>query len=75
MKAVTIFKAVTKNWIRSRTGLFFSIMFPLLLLIIFGAIFSGIGGATQYSLFVQNLDLNASNGKPSDLSALASLTS
>jgi ABC-2 type transport system permease protein len=69
MKAVTIFKAVTKNWIRSRTGLFFSILFPLLLLIIFGAIFSGIGGATQYSLFVQNLDLNASNDTPTDLSA------
>jgi ABC-2 type transport system permease protein len=69
MKVVTIFKAVTKNWIRSRTGLFFSIMFPLLLLVVFGAIFSGIGGASQYSLFVQNLDLNASNGKPSDLSA------
>ena len=68
MKAVTIFKAVTKNWIRSRTGLFFSIMFPLLLLIIFGAIFSGIGGATQYSLFVQNLDLNDANNAPTDLS-------
>ena len=68
MKAVTIFKAVTKNWIRSRTGLFFSIMFPLLLLIIFGAIFSGFGGATQYSLFVQNLDLNAANNAPTDLS-------
>jgi ABC-2 type transport system permease protein len=68
MKAYTIFKAVTKNWMRSRSGLFFSIMFPILLLVVFGAIFSGIGGASQYSLFVQNLDLNTSDGKPSDLS-------
>jgi ABC-2 type transport system permease protein len=68
MKAITIFKAVTKSWMRSRTGLFFSIMFPLLLLIVFGAIFSGLGGATQYSLFVQNLDLNAANNEPTDLS-------
>jgi ABC-2 type transport system permease protein len=69
MRAVTIFKAVTKNWMRSRTGLFFSIMFPILLLVVFGAIFSGVGGASQYSLFVQNLDLNAANDAPTDLSA------
>jgi ABC-2 type transport system permease protein len=68
MKALTIFKAVTKNWIRSRSGLFFSILFPVLLLIVFGAIFSGIGGSSQYDLFVQNLDLKAANGEPSDLS-------
>jgi len=68
MKAFTIFKAVTKNWMRSRSGLFFSILFPVLLLVVFGAIFSGIGGSTQYSLFVQNLDLTAANGEPTDLS-------
>jgi len=68
MKAFTIFKAVIKNWMRSRTGVFFSILFPVLLLIVFGAIFSGIGGSSQYDLFVQNLDLNAANGEPTDLS-------
>jgi ABC-2 type transport system permease protein len=68
MKALTIFKAVTKNWIRSRSGLFFSILFPILLLLVFGAIFSGVGGASKYDLFVQNLDVNAADGKPSDLS-------
>jgi ABC-2 type transport system permease protein len=68
MKAITIFKAVTKNWIRSRSGLFFSILFPILLLLVFGAIFSGVGGASKYDLFVQNLDVNAADGKPSDLS-------
>jgi ABC-2 type transport system permease protein len=68
MKAFTIFKAVTKNWMRSRSGLFFSILFPVLLLIVFGAIFSGIGGSSQYRLFVQNFDVNTANTKPSDLS-------
>lgn len=68
MKAFTIFKAVTKNWIRSRSGLFFSILFPILLLIVFGLIFSGIGGSSQYNIFVQNLDLNATNGEASELS-------
>jgi ABC-2 type transport system permease protein len=69
MKALTIFKAVTKNWIRSRSGLFFSILFPILLLVVFGAIFSGIGGSSKYGLFVQNLDVTASDGKPSNLSS------
>src|SRR5512136_605557 len=68
MRAFTIFKAVTRNWIRSRSGLFFSILFPLLLLVVFGAIFSGIGGSSKYSLFVQNLDTSSSSGNPSDLS-------
>lgn len=68
MKAFTIFKAVTKNWMRSRSGLFFSILFPVLLLIVFGAIFSGIGGSSKYSLFVQNFDVNTADEKPSDLS-------
>jgi hypothetical protein len=54
MKAFTIFKAVTKNWIRSRSGLFFSILFPILLLIVFGLIFSGIGDSSKYNIFVQN---------------------
>ncbi len=68
MKAFTISKAVTKNWMRSRSGLFFSILFPVLLLVVFGAIFSGIGGASHYDLFVQNLDLRATDGAPTDLS-------
>jgi len=41
MRFVAIFKAVTKNWLRSRTGLFFSIMFPIMMLFIFGSIFGG----------------------------------
>ena len=68
MRALTIFKAVTKNWIRSRSGVFFSILFPVLLLVVFGAIFSGIGGSSKYGIFVQNLDVSPSTGEPSALS-------
>ena len=68
MKALAIFKAVIKNWMRSRSGLFFSILFPVLLLIVFGVVFSWIGGASQYSLFVQNLDVEIPNNTPSQLS-------
>lgn len=41
MRFVAIFEAVTKNWLRSRTGLFFSIMFPVMMLFTFGSIFGG----------------------------------
>jgi len=65
-RALTIFTAVTKNWMRSRSGLFFSILFPVILLLVFGAIFSG-GGSSTYGLFVQNLDIKA-DGAHTDLS-------
>jgi ABC-2 type transport system permease protein len=67
MRFVTIFKAVTKNWLRSRAGLFFSIMFPILLLIVFGLIFGGIGSSSKYDLYVQNFDTNADN-QPTQIS-------
>ncbi len=47
--------------------MFFSIMFPILLLIVFGAIFSGIGGSSKYGLFIQNQDLGP-NGQTTQLS-------
>jgi len=63
-RTIIIFKAVTKNWLRSRSGLFFSIMFPVLLLLVFGAVF-GSQGASTYSLLIQNLDID---GTPTELS-------
>jgi ABC-2 type transport system permease protein len=62
---LAIFKACMKNWIRSRSGVFFSFLFPLLLLLIFGTVFGG-QGEVKYTLYVQNLDLE--NGQPSLLS-------
>jgi ABC-2 type transport system permease protein len=40
-RIVPIFEAVTKNYIRSRAGLFFSLLFPLMLLLSLGSIFGG----------------------------------
>jgi len=65
-RTLLIFKAVTKNWLRSRSGIFFSIMFPILLLLVFGAVFGGIGGTSTYTLFIQNLD--TTDGTPTELS-------
>src|SRR3990170_2889129 len=68
IRPLVIFLAVTKNWIRSRSGLFFSIMFPVMLLLVFGAIFGGGGGGSASTLFVQNLDRN-SDGTTTQLSS------
>lgn len=65
-RQIAIFKAVTKNWLRSRSGLFFSFIFPVILLLLFGAIFGG-GGGTHYSLQIQNKDITQS-GVPTKLS-------
>lgn len=53
-----------KSWVRSRSGLFFSFAFPIMLLLIFGSVFGG--GTTQYTLYIQNLDVV--DGQPTELS-------
>lgn len=66
MKRVyAIFTALLKSWLRSKIGIFFSFLFPVMLLIIFSTVFGGTGD-TRYTLFVQNFDVE--NGEPTDLS-------
>ncbi len=48
-------KASFKQWIRSKGTVFWTILFPILLILIFGSIFSGTG-ETSYDLVVQNQD-------------------
>lgn len=57
-----------KSWLRSRSGLFFSLIFPVLLLVIFGSIFSNPQNIT-FSLYVQNKDVG-NDGKASQLSSI-----
>ncbi|MCS4539851.1 MAG: hypothetical protein HYU03_04080, partial [Thaumarchaeota archaeon] len=65
-RTLAIFTAVTKNWLRSRSGLFFSLLFPLMLLLVFGAVFGG-GGSGTYNIQIQNKDLKA-DGSPTTIS-------
>ena len=66
MKRVyAIFTALLKSWLRSKIGIFFSFLFPVMLLIIFSTIFGGTDD-TRYTLFVQNFDIE--NGEPTGLS-------
>ena len=48
-------KAFGKQYLRSRTGTFFALAFPVILILLFGAIFSG-GGTSNLPLYVQDLD-------------------
>lgn len=48
-------KAFGKQYLRSRTGTFFALAFPVILILLFGAIFSGTGSASL-AIYVQDLD-------------------
>ena len=53
----TIIKGHFKSWYRSKSNIFWTIAFPLLLIVLFGAIFGS--GSTKFDLYLQNQDLNA----------------
>ncbi|MDD3398216.1 MAG: ABC transporter permease [Candidatus Methanomethylophilaceae archaeon] len=53
--------ATIKDFYRSPSAMFWTFAFPLLLILIFGAIFSG-GGDGTYTMYVQNLDQNDATG-------------
>jgi len=63
---LTLTKMLFRNWLRSRTGAFFSFMFPVMLLLVFGTVFGGQNQVT-FTLHVQNLDLQP-DGNPTELS-------
>jgi ABC-2 type transport system permease protein len=44
-----------KGWYRSRGGMFWSLAFPVILILLFGAIFSGVG-SSRYTLYIQDQD-------------------
>ena len=47
------FRVLVEGYLRNGVGLFFGIIFPVILILLFGAIFAGGGAATVY---VQNND-------------------
>ena len=49
------FKGDLKAFIRSKGTLFWTLAFPVMLILIFGAIFSGVDDI-EYELYVQDLD-------------------
>ena len=51
-------KASIRTWLRSKGTVFWTLLFPILLIMIFGAIFSGVDDTT-YELNIQDLDESA----------------
>ncbi len=67
MKRVyTIIKAHIKTWYRSRSTIFWTIAFPILLIVLFGAIFGG--GSTKFDLYLQNQDFTTGTATPTPIS-------
>src|SRR5438309_7839939 len=58
----TIIKGHFKSWYRSKSNIFWTIAFPLLLIVLFGAIFGS--GSTKFDLYLQNQDLSATTPTP-----------
>ncbi|MCI4318332.1 MAG: ABC transporter permease, partial [Thermoplasmata archaeon] len=63
------FKVFSRGYFRNSAALFFSLVFPIILIVIFGAIFSG--GTSATTLYVENYD-GSSNATTAFLSALNS---
>lgn len=58
--------ALSKNWLRNREAVFFAFLFPVILLLIFSAVFGG--ASAEFTLYVQNNDLE-SDEDPTALSS------
>ena len=54
-RSLVYFPAFAKGYLRNPLGLFMSLIFPIILILIFGAVFSN-SGSSQVPLEVQNLD-------------------
>ena len=49
------FKVFSRGYLRNKFGLFFGLVFPVILILIFGAIFAG-GSTGTVNVYAQNLD-------------------
>ncbi|HZY48059.1 MAG TPA: ABC transporter permease [Candidatus Bathyarchaeia archaeon] len=65
-RVITIVAGHLKSWYRSKSNIFWTIAFPLLLIVLFGAIFGS--GSTKFDLYLQNQDLNQTTLAPTQLS-------
>jgi ABC-2 type transport system permease protein len=66
------FKVFSRGYLRNKFGLFFGLIFPVILILIFGAIFSG-GSSGTINVYAQNQDNGLSTGTNIGSSFLAAL--
>jgi ABC-2 type transport system permease protein len=55
------FKNFSRGYLRNKFGLFFGLIFPVVLILIFGAIFSG-GSSGTFNVYAQNQDTGLAGG-------------
>jgi len=65
-RVVHLTVALLRDWFRNREAVFFALLFPVILLVVFSLVFAG--GPTEFEVAVQNNDVDA-NGEPTELSA------
>ena len=63
MKVLYIARALLLDWLRSKTGVFFTLLFPIMLMVIMSSVFSD---TSRIDLYVQNLDIK--DGRETELS-------
>src|SRR5260370_8331420 len=61
-RIITIIRGQFKRWYRSKSNIFWTIASPLLLIVLFGAIFGN--GSTKFDLYLQNQDLTGNMPTP-----------
>ncbi len=73
-KIVNIVIVFLRHWVRRKSTIFWTILFPILLISIFGSIFSNMG-ETQFSLYIQNNDVENGMFTPLSQGLIYSLNS
>jgi ABC-2 type transport system permease protein len=69
MRVIYLARALLLDWLRSKTGVFFTILFPIMLMGIMSAVFNS---KQIVDIYVQNLDYEDGNdkGRPTQLSTM-----
>ncbi|HYY91988.1 MAG TPA: ABC transporter permease, partial [Candidatus Dormibacteraeota bacterium] len=70
-RILTIVRGHVRSWFRSRSTIFWTLLFPILLIVLFGAIFGN--GNTKFDLYVQNQDLVTNAQTPASLGFVTAL--
>ena len=60
-RIISDLKIFGQGYLRNKIGLFFSLVFPIILILLFGSIFSG-GNNEPIQVYVQNQDSAGPNG-------------
>src|ERR1700690_3024709 len=62
------FKVFSRGYLRNKFGLFFGLIFPVILILIFGAIFAG-GSSGKVNVYAQDLDTGPFASTQMDISS------